>query len=438
MKRKTLTTAASVAAAALVLTACGVGGNGSSNNGAAGGSDGPVTVTMAAWSISSTPEFTVLVDTFNEANDDIVVELVEYADGEEYDTQIVTDLAAGTAPDIYPQKNLNMFFTYQDGGQLVDVSDVAADLGSDVSGVDAYQIDGATYAIPYRQDAWYVYYNMDLFDTAGVDHPDGNWTWDDYGDAAQALTEGLADTDTPATGAYLHSWQSTVQGFATAQSPGADFLSGDWDYFVPFYERAVAMQDAGSQPSFGTVTTNSLGYQAQFGTQQAAMTLMGSWYVATLLAEQASGDADEFAWGLAPVPQIDDSTVDEPVTFADPTGLGINPAAGDEAIEAAKRFLAFAASEETAIGLAEIGITPAVTNDAVSEVYFAGEGMPTDDLSRFSFTTNDVRPENLVSEHTSALQNILGDAHSAIMSGSTSPEDGIAEAQERATREVLD
>ncbi|WP_234417955.1 hypothetical protein [Miniimonas sp. S16] len=81
------------------------------------------------------------------------MELKEY-DATQYDTQMIADLAAGTAPDMYVQKNLKNFFTYQDGDQLLDVSDVAEGLSDDVNGVSAYEVDGATYAIPYRQDAW--------------------------------------------------------------------------------------------------------------------------------------------------------------------------------------------------------------------------------------------------------------------------------------------
>ena len=33
---------------------------------------------------------------------------------------------------------------------------------------------------------------------------------------------------------------------------------------------------------------------------------MGTWYIATLIAQQASGDADNFDWGIAPVPQLDE------------------------------------------------------------------------------------------------------------------------------------
>lgn len=448
MKRKLLTIGATIATTTLLLAGCGNGDtNGSADaNGDTGGSaDGEaagdegeeLTLTLAGWSLDTTPEFQTLADGFTEQNPNIKVELVEYADGEDYDTQMITDLAGGTAPDLYPLKNLNKFFMYYDGEQLLDVSDITGDLPADISGLENYQVDGTTYAVPYRQDAWFLYYNKDLFDAAGVDHPDGSWTWDDYGQAAKQITDGLADTDTPATGAYQHSWQSTIQGFATAQTPNADFLSGDWEYFVPYYDRAVALQDEGAIVDYGTLTTNSLSYQSQFGKQDAAMLVMGSWYIATLLAEQESGDADQFEWGMAPVPQYDASTTDTPITFADPTAIGINPAVSDEVAAAAKQFLAYIASEDAAADLVEIGITPAVTNETVAEVLFGLDGVPTDELSQFTYTTRDVRPENIVDANTAALQNILGDAHSAIMSGSVSPDAGIAEAMERAEAEVL-
>lgn len=438
MKRTFMVSATTLTVAALVLSACGdSGGSGSGDGDTASGDGGTTTITFAGWSLATTPEFQVLADAFEAANDDVRVEIVEYADGDDYDTQMITDLAAGTAPDVYPLKNLNHFYTYQDGGQLLDVSDVAAELGDEVRGLENYERDGATYAVPYRQDAWYLFYNKDLFDAAGVEQPDGSWTWDDYTAAANELTAALADTETPARGAYQHSWRSTVQGLATAQSPDVDYLSGEWDYFVPYYERAIEMQESGAQVDYGTVTTNSLSYQGQFGTQEAAMLVMGSWYVATLVAQQESGEADDFAWGIAPAPQYDSSTVDMPVTFGDPTGLGINAAADEDVVEAAKRFIAFAASEEAAIALAEIGITPAASTDAVTETFFALDGVPTDELSQFSLSTQDVRPENYADATSAALDNILNDAHSAIMSGSTSPADGIAEAMRRAQDEVL-
>ncbi|MCK0117776.1 extracellular solute-binding protein [Isoptericola sp. S6320L] len=434
MKRM-IPTAAGTAAVVLALTACSSGSGGDEPAAAA---EGPVTLTLAGWSLSTTPEFQTLADAYHEENPDVTVELAEY-DATEYDTQMIADLAAGSAPDIYVQKNLKNFWTYQDGGQLMDVSDVTEGLDPATGGVDFYEVDGSSYAVPYRQDSWVLYYNKDLFEQAGVAEPDGSWTWDDYATAAEDLTSGLEEAGSDALGTYQHSWQSVVQGFALAQTEGADLTSGDFGYLEPFYDQAVALQDAGAQADFGTVTTNQLTYQAQFGTQQAAMMPMGSWYVATLLAQQESGEADEFAWGMAPIPQVDASTTGTdatPVTFGDPTGLGINPALDEEKVAAAKDFLAFAAGEGGAQALAEIGITPALLSDSVVETYFGLDGVPTDELSQFAFATHDTRPENPVDADTAALQNILGDTHSEIMSESSSVADAIEGAESRAAAEV--
>lgn len=431
MKRSIVGGLSVAALASMTLTACG-GGDDAGTGTTAGGeaAEGPVTLTLAGWSLATTPEFQVLADAFNEENPDVTVELAEY-DATEYDTQMIADLAAGSAPDMYVLKNLLNFHTYQDGGQLLDVSEAADSLDESTSGLEAYQVDGATYAVPYRQDSWYVYYNKDLFEAAGVEQPGECWTWDEYADTAGELTTALAATGSDAKGAYQHVWQSTVQGFANAQSEGADILEGDYDHLAPYYERSLELQDTGAQVEYGSATTNSLTYQSQFGTQKAAMLPMGSWYVATLIAQQESGDADTFAWGIAPAPQLE-CTGDAPVTFGDPTAIGINPAIDDEKAAAAQEFLAFIGGEAAAAELAAIGITPAYSGDAVTEAYFGLEGVPTDELSQWTFANHDTRPENPVSEFTAPVQSALGDAHSAIMSKSSSVEDALAAAEAQA------
>ncbi|MET0425851.1 MAG: extracellular solute-binding protein [Actinoplanes sp.] len=406
-------------------------------SGCSGGTDedDANTLTLGGWSLATTPEFQTLADGFHAAHPEVTVELKEY-DAANYDTQMIADLAAGKAPDIYPQKTLKNFLTYQNGKQLLDVSDVASGLGGAVGGLANYQVDGKTYAIPYRQDSWVLYYNTDLFAKAGVEPPDGSWTWDDYAKAATAVTAGLKKE---AHGAYQHTWQSTVQGFALAQTAGANLDQGDFGFLKAYYTRAVELQKAGAQVSFGDATTNNLTYQSQFGKQQSAMMLMGSWYIATLRKQQISGDADKFAWGFAPAPQQTGSTTGTsatPVTFGDPTGLGINPRIGSDAAANAKAFLAYAAGPDGAKALAGIGITPADT-DAVKDSFFQLGGVPTDDLSKFTFARHETKPENPVSKYTAALQNILNDLHTAVMSGSKDVDTAIAEAQERAKNEVL-
>jgi multiple sugar transport system substrate-binding protein len=230
-----------------------------------------------------------------------------------------------------------------------------------------------------------------------------------------------------------------VQGFALAQTPGASLQSGNFSYLKPYYGWALDLQKSGAQVSLGDATTNNLTYQAEFGKQQAAMMLMGTWYIATLLSQQASGDADQFQWGMAPAPQFDKTTTGTsatPVSFGDPTGLGINPKISKNKVAVAKQFLAYAAGTDGAKALAGIGITPANTS-AVTDTFFALKGIPTDDLSKFAFATHNTKPENPVSQYTAGLQNILNDLHTSVMSANKPIDSAITDAQQRAKNEVL-
>ena len=102
--------------------------------------------------------------------------------------------------------------------------------------------------------------------------------------------------------------------------------------------------------------------------------------IGALCIATAGQEFDTFNWGIAPAPQFDKSTTGAskiPVTFGDPTGLGINPALSDGAkLTVAKSFLAYAAGEQAAKALATIGITPAVTSDAVIQTFFGQTGVP--------------------------------------------------------------
>lgn len=428
--RRSLLTAAAAAAPVVALSSCG--GSGGERT-----ADGKIELTMAGWSIDSTPEFTVLKEGFEAANSDVVVTLKEYS-ADDYETQLTTDLSANSAPDLFPIKNLQPYHYLLSNGALADVSDLAEPLKADSNiTLEHLTVDDAVYALPYRQDSWLIYYNKELFDAAGVAYPDGTWTWDDYEKVAAELTEGLAGDGTPAKGTYHHIWKSVVQGFALAQTEGAELTSGDLSYLVPFYERALAMQEAGSTETFSTAQSQSLAYQAQFGTQKAAMTLMGSWYIATLLAQRESGDADVFEWGLAPVPQIDASTADSPVSFGDPTSLAINASLSGEKLDAAKSFLEYVVSEECSQALAGIGITPSYFSDAVVDTIFGVEGMPSDDGSQKAFKDNDTRPENPVHENTNDIQTILEDLHSEILTGSSPTEAALTAVEEQLMSEGL-
>ncbi|WP_110587897.1 ABC transporter substrate-binding protein [Microbacterium suaedae] len=417
-----------VAAAALVLAGC-------SATGSASESDDPSILTISGWAQKATPEFDLLAEGFEKSHDGVTVE-VTYYDPSEYDTLLTADLAAGSAPDVIAQKAIVGLPALVEGGQLRDVSDI--DLPDAVSGTAAYEVDGVPYATPYRQDSWVLFYNKDLFDEAGVEYPDGTWTWDDYVDVARDLKEGLDAAGTPAKAAYQHLWEGPVQDTATSQQ-GKDVLDGEYDYLAPYYERSLLLSEEGLQESFNTVTANQLTYQGEFGSQRTAMMPMGTWYTGALIQQQESGDADGFAWGIAPLPQSDESTTGagaKPVTFGDPTGFGINTGISEEKQELAKEFLAYAASEDAAMDLANAGIMPAFTSDDVVGAFLSADTAPDDELSHRTVTDHDTRSVNVASPRTAPVRNILLDLHTAVMSGSADIDDAIAEAEERVANEV--
>ncbi len=54
--------------------------------------------------------------------------------------------------------------------------------------MDAFKLEGKTYAIPSGLDPWVMYYNRNLFDRYQVPYPQPGWTWDGFLLKAGALT----------------------------------------------------------------------------------------------------------------------------------------------------------------------------------------------------------------------------------------------------------
>ncbi|NMN00186.1 ABC transporter, solute-binding protein [Bifidobacterium sp. DSM 109958] len=441
---RTVQAAAIASVAAMALAACG-GGSGNDAEAVASASlnaDTKVEISFAGWSLKSTPEFQTLVDAFNKEHPNVTVNIHEYS-ADDYDTQLTTDLSGGTAPEVFPIKNLQKYYSYaiDSNGGLADLTSVADAYKSDKNiDISQYNIDGKYYALPYRQDSWVLFYNKTMFEKAGVAIPDGTWTWDDYMKAAEELKQKLPAAGYDANSVfptYHHNWQSVFQSFTTGQSAATvdgakkNFLSGDYSYMKDMYNNVfLKAQDEGLTVDYNTSTSNKVQYQAQFGTEKAAMLPMGTWYAATLVSQQKSGDANKFEWGMAPIPQSSTVKSDDgkPITFADPTGLAISGAATGDKLAAAKEFVQWASGEGGAKALAAIATTPAYFSDSVVSTYFGVDGMANDDQSKKAWQEHDTRPENYVDKKTNDIQAALKIMNSTIMTKTGSVDDAIAKA----------
>lgn len=185
MNRRLPVAAAATAALALALTACS---SGSDSSGSGGGDDDAVTITYSNFISNGGNEDNLakIVSAFEDANPDITVDVttLAYAD---YFTALQTDLAAGTAADVFDIEYAN-YASYQDSGVLGEIAVDAPD-AFDSTLLQTYQTDGKQYALPTSFSNVVLFYNTDLFDAAGIAYPTSDWTWADEQAAAEKLTD---------------------------------------------------------------------------------------------------------------------------------------------------------------------------------------------------------------------------------------------------------
>lgn len=423
MKRHLLTAFIGAAALAL-LTACGGGSSEQS-----GGGGGPQTIKIALWNYATTPEFKALIDGFQSANPEIKVEPVDIL-ADDYPEKVTTMLAGGDTTDVLTMKNVIDYSRFATRNQLLPLTDEAKKLDpKQYSGLDAYNLQGKYFALPYRQDFWVLYYNKALLKQAGV--PESkleNLTWDDYATLAKNLTKG--DGASKVYGAYQHTWRSVVQATAAAQT-GGDLLGGDYSFFKDQYQMTLDLQKAGALMPWATASTQKISYNTMFSTGKAALMPMGTWYAAQLLADTKSGKT-KVEWGVAPMPQK--AAGGEVTTFGSPTAFAVNK--NSKHADAAKKFIEYAASEAGATAVAKVGVTPSLQSQKILDTYFALPGVPQDDVAKKAFKPGKVVLEMPVSDKSSDVDQILTEEHQLVMTGEKSLDDGLAEMSKRVKNEV--
>jgi multiple sugar transport system substrate-binding protein len=409
---RNLRKAAVAAAACLALV---VAGCSSGDDETAGGK---TVLTISLWNYANTPEFKALIDGFQAAHPDVEVKPVDIL-ADDYPKKVTTMLAGGDTTDVITMKNVIDYARYGTRGQLAPLTDEAAKLDkSKYLNLDAFDLSGQYYALPYRSDFWILYYNKKLLKSQGVDL--SHLTWQQYSQLAKASTAGTV------YGTYQHTWRSVIQAIAAAQT-GGDQLSGDYNFMAAQYNMALDLEKSKATLKWGEAKTQKVTYDGMFSTGKAAMLPMGTWYIALLL--QKKPDVD---WSIAPLPQIGPG--DPITTFGSPTAFAVNKKA--KHADLAKEFVSWASGEQGATILAKIGVAPSFRNQAILDTYFAVTGMPTDEIAKKAFQPGKVVLEMPVNEKSSDVDTILNEEHELIMTGDKTVDAGLAEMGKRVKSEV--
>jgi multiple sugar transport system substrate-binding protein len=174
-------------AVVLLLLAVGCGGGDSSGEGS-----GSVSFLV----FGDPPEinaYRTLIRSFEEAEPDIDVQLIEASDREDLIARLSTSLAGGSPPDLFLM-NYRFYGQFAARGALeplkgyVDDSD-AFELGDFYpQAVDAFRWDGEVTCLPQNISSLVVYYNRDLFERFSVPPPTNAMRWTDFVARAKQMT----------------------------------------------------------------------------------------------------------------------------------------------------------------------------------------------------------------------------------------------------------
>jgi len=227
--------------------------------------DEEVTLEMSWWGDDNRAAlFAEVIELFEAEYPNITVEQTPVGSPDDLFNRLATDFGGGgdTAPDVFalggakPQE-------YGSAGALLDLSTVA-----DAAQIDKYpdfsttsaMVDGVLYGLPSGGNATAAFVNTDIFEAAGVEVPEADWTWDDLIDAANEIgSAGLTNAGgAPIYGVDLRV-QDIVGTYAAQESEFGiyDFdgnLAVDADVIAGLYEKEIELLDGGGLPDPTIVT----------------------------------------------------------------------------------------------------------------------------------------------------------------------------------------
>ncbi len=162
-----------------------------------GSDDEKINLRISFWD-KIDPENANFIVGFEEQYPNINIEVVEISP-DEYANKLNAMVIAGNEPDVIIAWESDIK-RYIDNGIIIELNDyidetdafVMDDLVTNINIMNDEGVSGV-YGLPWCYAVALLYYNKDMFDEAGISYPTDDWTWQDFEDAAVALTK--RDTD---------------------------------------------------------------------------------------------------------------------------------------------------------------------------------------------------------------------------------------------------
>jgi multiple sugar transport system substrate-binding protein len=184
--------------------------------------------------------YQAFISNFEAAHDNVKINALETPP--DFDTQLLVDLAAGTAPDVWNQ-DASTLARLVDSGYVLDMNEcvkLVPEFNMDrffpsVLAIHQREKDGPIYGVPNDFTPMVIYYNTKSFEKAKVDPPKAGWTWDEFVKTAQELTldsQGRNSLDASFDAANVVQWGFRVRQFSfewiyRVWENGGDVISPD-------------------------------------------------------------------------------------------------------------------------------------------------------------------------------------------------------------------
>lgn len=380
------------------------------------------TVRFAVWDFSMSPEYQMVIDDFEAENPDIKVEVIDIA-AAEYPDKMTVMLAAGEEVDVFAVKDFASYSNYLNRNYLTPLNSYIEADGIDLtqygSAIEYVMQNGQLMGLPYRSDIYVLYYNKDVFDKAGVPYPSNEMTWQEFQETAKKLTSG--EGNEKIYGAYFHSWRSQLQ-CPILLTTDLTLIDGDYEFLRPAYEMALTMQDVDkSVMSFAEIRTSNTHYRGLFETGRVGMLWMGTWFIGSLLV-----DEHDVNWAIAKSPYWPGTNPGS--TIEGLTTLAINSKSNKK--DAAWKLVSYFGGEKGAKIFASRGVLPGLRTPEVLDIYTSAPGFPEGGAE--ALVTAETTVELPPSVYANAIDKMLSEEHSMIMTGQISLDDGLKNMAERA------
>lgn len=231
--------------------------------------------------------FGKMVEGFNEENAGkyrVVIE--EQTDYDAYRDKVRTLISTGDAPDLFTADNMADIELFSKSGKLMDLTKYLSEVTDRYQEgvVEAAQVDGVSYALPYEMAVIPVMYNGRLLKEAGVQVPE---SYDDLWRASDKLKENGVIPICQMTND--NAWTTMLwYSYALASCGGKDVYEKGLDD-PAFVEAAKVLKKMFDYTSSDAIGADATVVNGHFFNERAAMYANGTWILGRIKSEGAEG-----------------------------------------------------------------------------------------------------------------------------------------------------